>query len=152
MPGPQDLELVRAATLCLVDRERTARGERELRVDPRLQAAAQGHTESMAWGGYFEHLDPSGQSPLDRMRAAGYVSNSTPSFEVGENLAWGTGSLATPAAIVGAWMASPDHRANILDARFRDTAVGVSAHLPASLGEGQQGGIYTEDFGGVGGP
>ena len=44
-------------------------------------------------------------------------------------------------------MASPGHRANILDAHFRDTAIGVSARVPSSLGEGQGGGIYTQDFG-----
>jgi len=151
MPGAQDLELLRTAILCLVNRERTARGERGLRVDPRLQAAAQGHTESMALGGYFEHLGPGGQTPYDRMRAAGYISSSSLGYELGENIAWGTGSLATPRAIVGAWMASPGHRANILDSRFRDTAVGVFARVPASLGGGQQGGIYTEDFGVVSG-
>jgi uncharacterized protein YkwD len=45
-------------------------------------------------------------------------------------------------------MASPRHRANILDARFRDTAVGVSPHPPSSLARGQAGAIYTQDFGG----
>jgi uncharacterized protein YkwD len=44
-------------------------------------------------------------------------------------------------------MASPGHRANILDARFRDTAIGVSPHVPSSLSQGQPGGIYTQDFG-----
>ena len=44
-------------------------------------------------------------------------------------------------------MASPGHRANILDAHFRDTAIGVSPHVPSSLGQGQPGGIYTQDFG-----
>ena len=53
----------------------------------------------------------------------------------------------TPRAIVAAWMASPGHRANILDARFRDTGIGVSPHPPASLADGQAGAIYTQDFG-----
>ena len=44
-------------------------------------------------------------------------------------------------------MASPGHRANILDAHFRDTAIGVSPHVPSSLSQGQPGGIYTQDFG-----
>ena len=45
-------------------------------------------------------------------------------------------------------MASPGHRANILDPRFRDTAIGVSTHPPFSLARGQAGAIYTQDFGG----
>ena len=44
-------------------------------------------------------------------------------------------------------MASPGHRANILDAHFRDTAIAVSPHVPSSLSQGQPGGIYTQDFG-----
>jgi hypothetical protein len=51
--------------------------------------------------------------------------------------------------MVAAWMSSPGHRANILDPRFRDTAVGVSPHPPSSLARGQAGAIYTQDFGGL---
>jgi uncharacterized protein YkwD len=47
-------------------------------------------------------------------------------------------------------MASPGHRANILDARFRDTGIGASAHPPASLSGGQPGAVYTQDFGVLG--
>jgi uncharacterized protein YkwD len=81
------------------------------------------------------------------MRAARYIHSSRIGFEVGENIAWGTLQLATPRAIVAAWMASPGHRANILDPRFRDTAIGVSPHPPASLAHSQPGAIYTQDFG-----
>ena len=64
------------------------------------------------------------------MRAAGYISSSRVGYEVGENIAWGTAALATPRAIVAAWMASPGHRANILDPRYRETGIGVSRTLP----------------------
>jgi uncharacterized protein YkwD len=80
------------------------------------------------------------------MRAVGYISHAA-GYEVGENIAYGTLWLATPRAIVAAWMASPGHRANILDGRFRDTAIGVSTHLASSLSGGQPGAMYTQDFG-----
>ncbi len=146
-PTERNLKLIRAATLCLVNRERAAYGERPLRPNVRLERAAQGHTDSMAFGDYFEHVGPRGQTPLARMRAARYIHSSRIGFEVGENIAWGTLQLATPRAIVAAWMASPGHRANILDPRFRDTAIGVSPHPPASLAHSQPGAIYTQDFG-----
>lgn len=146
-PTAQNIETIRAATLCLVNRERAAQGEPALQSNSKLQASAQSHTESMAWGNYFEHIGPGGQTPLDRMRAAGYIYSSNLGFEVGENIAWGTGSLSTPRAIVAAWMGDPGHRANILDSHFRDSAVGVSPHPPSSLAHGQAGGIYTQDFG-----
>ena len=146
-PSQEDLDRIRAATLCLVNRERAAHGEAALQDNGKLEQAAQGHTQSMVSGDYFEHSGSGGQTPLDRLRAAGYIYSSRIGYEVGENIAWGTLSLATPRAIVAAWMASPGHRANILDAHFRDTAIGVSAHPPASLAQGQAGAIYTQDFG-----
>jgi uncharacterized protein YkwD len=146
-PREGNLESIRAATLCLVNRERAGNGEGPLQPSSQLQQAAQGHTESMVDGNYFEHVSPSGDTPLSRMRAAGYIYSARIGYEVGENIGWGTLWLATPNAIVAAWMASPDHRANILDAHFHDTAIGVSPRAPSSLAHGQSGAIYTQDFG-----
>jgi uncharacterized protein YkwD len=149
-PTPTNIALVRSATLCLINRERVAHGERPLRPNKRLRRAAQAHSQSMAFGDYFEHDGgggPGGGTPLARMRGAGYISSSHDGFEVGENIAWGTLYLATPRAIVAAWMASAGHRANILDPHYRETGIGVSPHPPASLSHGQAGAIYTQDFG-----
>jgi uncharacterized protein YkwD len=146
-PEQENIETIRSATLCLVDQERTGRGEVPLQPNARLQQAAQAHTENMAFDGYFEHNGPGGDTPLSRMIAAGYIYSSRVGYEIGENIGWGSLSLSTPREIVAAWMASPGHRANILDAHFRDTAIGVSTHLPSSLGRGQTGAIYTQDFG-----
>ena len=101
----------------------------------------------MASGDYFEHVGPRGDTPVSRVRACGYLSGGNVGYEVGENIAWGTLWLATPRAIVSSWMRSPGHRANILDARYRDTAIGVSPRPLASLAHGQPGAIYTQDFG-----
>jgi uncharacterized protein YkwD len=109
--------------------------------------AAQGHTEDMVSADYFGHYGRSGDTPAGRMRAAGYLYSDNIGYEVGENIAWGTGEDATPSMIVEAWMHSPLHRANILDARYRDTGIGVLASLPASVGKGHPGAIYTQDFG-----
>jgi uncharacterized protein YkwD len=147
MPTAANLEAIRTATLCLINRERTSRGERPLRPNARLRRAAQTHSRSMAFDDYFEHVGPRGQTPLARMRAVGYISSKQRGFEVGENIAWGTLWLATPRAIVTAWMASPGHRANILDARYRETGIGVSPHPLSSHAHGQPGAIYTQDFG-----
>jgi uncharacterized protein YkwD len=146
-PDESNLEAIRAATLCLVNRERAANGESPLQPNAQLQQAAQGHSEDMVDQDYFEHVGPNGDTPLSRMRASGYIYSSQVGYEVGENIGWGTLWLATPDAIVAAWMASPGHRANILDTHFRDTAIGVSPHAPASLAHGQAGAIYTQDFG-----
>ena len=145
-PSSTDLAEVRAATLCLVNRERAAHRERPLHWNGDLVRAAQAHTESMAFGDYFQHVGPDGSTPLSRMRHDGYISSSRLGFEVGENIGWGSLWLGTPRAVVAAWMASPGHRANILDAHFRETGIGVSPHTNG-LAHGQSGGIYTQDFG-----
>lgn len=147
IPAQGNLELIRTATLCLVNQERAQEGENPLQPNGRLEQAAQGHAESMASGDYFEHDGPQGETPLSRMIASGYIYSSQVGYEIGENIAWGTLSLASPRAIVAAWMASPGHRANILDANYRDTAIGVCPHPITSRAHGKPGAIYTQDFG-----
>ncbi len=146
MPTSANLKLIRAATLCLINRERILHGERPLRPNGRLRRAAQAHSRSMAFGDYFQHVGPGGATPAARLRAVGYISSHV-GFEVGENIAWGALWLATPRAIVASWMASPGHRANILDPHYRETGIGVSPHPLSSRAHGQAGAIYTQDFG-----
>ncbi len=146
-PNEENATLVRTATLCLINRERLAGGESPLEPNARLEGTAQSHSDEMVAEDYFAHVGPSGDTPSSRMRASGYIYSSRIGYEVGENIAWGTLWLATPDAIVAAWMASPEHRANILDAHYRDTGLGVSAHVPSSLSNGQAGATYTQDFG-----
>jgi uncharacterized protein YkwD len=146
-PSAENLEEIRAATLCLVNRERSANGEGVLSGNEHLQEAAQRHSDGMAAGDYFEHNGPGGDTPLDRMRGAGYIASANVGYEVGENIGWGTLWLASPRSMVASWMASPGHRANILDSHFRDTGIGVSPHPLSSAARGQAGAIYTQDFG-----
>ncbi len=61
-PSATNVGPVRAAVLCLVNRERAAHGERPLVADPQLTASAQAHTDSMASQDYFEHIGPRGNA------------------------------------------------------------------------------------------
>jgi uncharacterized protein YkwD len=146
-PASSDLEEVRDAVFCLINRERARNGESPLRASARLRLAAQEHSDEMVAQDYFAHEGPGGETLLDRVRACGYLHGSRVGYVLGENIAWGTRNLATPQAIVGAWMASPEHRANILNASFRDTGIGVAPGVPSVKGDGQPGGTYTQDFG-----
>ncbi|MHB8491757.1 MAG: CAP domain-containing protein [Solirubrobacteraceae bacterium] len=146
-PQAGNVPAIRAAVLCLIDRERARTGERPLHANRRVELAAQHHTEDMAEHSYFDHVGPSGQSLGDRLRASGYIYSSNLGYALGENIAWGTLGDSTPDAMVAAWMASPEHRSNILESRYQDTGIGVVAHVPASLGAGQPGAMYTQDFG-----
>ena len=118
-PTPANVEQVRAAVVCLIDQEREHHGEGALAANAKLARAAQGHSRDMAEQDYFSHTAPDGSTPLQRMRASGYIPNAQDGYMVGENIAWGTMWLATPQSIVNAWMASPGHRADVLDGSYR---------------------------------
>jgi uncharacterized protein YkwD len=138
---------VRSAVLCLINTERAKHGESPLHSDRRLDAAAESHGKEMLSLDYFDHISPSGVTPVDRVREAGYIPGSEVGYVIGENLAWGTLSLATPEAIVAAWIASPEHLANILEANYRDTGIDVEPEVPKELSEGVEGALYTQEFG-----
>jgi uncharacterized protein YkwD len=147
IPSEENLPVIREATLCLVDQERALHGEAPLRVDTRLERAAQLHSQQMVSEGYFNHVSPSGETPVDRVKAAGYIPSSRVGYTIGENIAWGTLAFETPQAIVNAWIASPEHLANILEAHYEDTGFGVAIGVPLSPAEARPGATYTEDFG-----
>jgi uncharacterized protein YkwD len=146
-PTPDDLPAIQAATLCLVNQERARNDEPPLLSNARLEQAAQGHSEEMLSENYFAHVAPDGLTPVGRIQATGYVPNRQVGYTLGENLAWGTLQLSTPSAVVAAWIASPEHLANILFSQYRDTAIGIVPAVPSSLAEGQPGAIYAQEFG-----
>jgi uncharacterized protein YkwD len=87
---------------------------------------------------YFDHVAPNGETLTARARKVHYL-RARASWFLAENIAWGSGRLATPASIVSQWMHSPGHRANILSGQFRDAGVGVAAGSP----RGGAGATYT---------
>jgi uncharacterized protein YkwD len=103
-----------------------------LQPHPGLARAATVHTAEMVNEGFFSHLSADGSSA--RGRIAGYYPRRARSrpWRVGEIIYWGPGSASGRNA-VESWLASPFHRARMLDRRFRD--VGVSAIVsPAAPG------------------
>jgi uncharacterized protein YkwD len=146
-PTAGNIDRVIAATLCLINKERAAHGLASVHTNAALKKAAGAFSKQMVAQSFFGHVSPSGEDLLHRLRAAGYIKPNH-GFTVGENIAAAGGSLATPAAIVAAWMNSPQHRANILSAAFKDTGIGVVAALPGVAGSGP-GATYTQDFGTV---
>jgi uncharacterized protein YkwD len=147
IPEPGNLALVRAAVLCLINTERAQNGREPLIPDARLEQAAEGHGKEMLSLDYFDHVAPSGLTPVQRIRTTGYIPGSEVGYVIGENLAWGTLTLATPQAIVNAWIASPEHLANILEGKYRDTGIDVEPEVPQALAEGVAGALYTQEFG-----
>ena len=129
MPRRGNGRWLRNATVCLLNAERRARGLGRLRLSDALTRAAYRHARDMVVRKYFAHTSPSGRTFISRIRATGYMSRAR-RWTVGENLAWGAGTRATPAAIVRAWMRSPAHRANILNRSFREIGLGIALGAP----------------------
>jgi uncharacterized protein YkwD len=142
-PDGGNVDVVRAAILCLHNEIRAERGLPLLRENARLRRAALAHSTDMVSRGYFEHTTPNGVTMVQRIMAARYASPRV-GWALGENLAWGTGSLATPRSIMRAWMESPGHRANVVKRAYREIGIGVVTGVPSDRDAGA---TYTADFG-----
>jgi uncharacterized protein YkwD len=129
--------------------QRARHGERALRPNADLSRSAAAHSEDMVARNYFDHTSPAGETAARPDQGEHLSAAAGGGYVLGENIALGTMQLATPAAIVASWMASPGHRANILNAEFRDSGLGVVARAPERYGHGQRGATYTQQFGAV---
>jgi uncharacterized protein YkwD len=142
-PTASNLASVRKATLCLINAQRTSRGLRALRSNSHLRAAADRYAREMVAKDFFGHVSPSGSTVLQRIKNSAYLKPAR-SWAIGENLAWGTGTLATAAQTVRGWMSSPPHRRNMLDKGFREIGIGVALGAP---GSNDPGATYATEFG-----
>jgi uncharacterized protein YkwD len=123
VPTSANVAQVKSATLCLLNAERSTRGRATLRQNSGLALAGRRHARDMVSRRYFAHSSKAGRTFDDRIRGAGYLRGGHRGAIMGENLGWGSGSLATPRAMVRQWMASPGHRANILRPAFREVGI-----------------------------
>ena len=146
VPAKGKASAARRSVLCLLNHERRARGLRSLHSDERLREAASKHSQHMARAHFFDHTTPAGTSMTDRIRRTGYTRDAH-RWSIGENIAWGTGTLASPRQIVDAWMHSAGHRANILNGGFREIGIGVAAGAPVRVAPAAGGATFTTDFG-----
>ena len=144
---PAQLETgeARRAVLCLVNRTRAAHHAKALSRRGALQRAAQAHTDTMVSQDCFAHECPRESSLGIRLELVDYLVGSLSTWLIGENIAWGPGALGTPRAAVAGWMASPAHRAIMLNGSFRDAGIGYADGDPT--GGNAAGGVYTLDVG-----
>ncbi|MGW7426251.1 CAP domain-containing protein [Streptomyces sp. NPDC054813] len=113
----------------LVNAERSKVGCSALTLNTTLAKVAQAHSKDMALHQNMSHSGSDGSSPGDRLTSAGYTWSA-----YGENVAYG---YASPEQVMAGWMASPGHKANILNCTFKEIGVGLA----------QPGSYWTQDFG-----
>jgi len=144
--GPVRLSSFEAHVLAVINRMRKQHRLRPLQLCSALTEAARQHTSSMAEDGYFSHASVDG-SPFAARLLRFYGTGRFRSWAVGENLLWASPSIDATSAL-RLWLASPEHRANLLSPTWRQ--IGVAAvENPSAPGvyDGQQVTIITTDFG-----
>ena len=113
----------RELVLDLMNAERKRHGLRALKMDRKLNEAAEDRMRDMFDRRYFGHVAPGGTTPDAWVRRRGYE------FEgLGENLATGQRSAREA---VDQWMRSRRHRATLLGT-FEDAGIAIVEGSPTS--------------------
>lgn len=102
---------------------------KSLTLNSKLNSAAQAKANDMADRDYWSHNTPEGSPPWVFIASAGYEYQTA-----GENLAYGFDSSS---AAVAGWMASPGHKANLMNTGYVDVGFGI-ANAADYQGGGQQ--------------
>jgi uncharacterized protein YkwD len=128
-----------------VNAVRTEHGLTALEVSAELMSAALAHSEEMGAAGYFAHHSANGAAFWQRIRR--FYPPAGAGWSVGENLLWSSPGIDVGGALA-AWLASPEHRANLLAPRWRQLGVAVvrRSDAPGVYG-GRTVTIVTMDFG-----
>lgn len=101
----------------LTNKERTRIGLNPLKLNTNLSQAAMAKGEDMFADQYWSHTAPDGTQPWAFIHQAGYE------YKVaGENLAR---DFSNTPNMVAAWMASPTHKANMINAQYKEIGVAV---------------------------
>jgi uncharacterized protein YkwD len=102
----------------LVNQERAKYGAKPVAWNAALESEAAEYACEMIDDDFFAHVNPrTGATLADRAEAANYEY-----WMIGENLAAGQ---PDPPSVVTAWMNSPEHRENLLNAAFTEMGIGI---------------------------
>ena len=147
VPAPHvALASLDSGVLTELNQIRAQHGLVPVKLDANLTAAAADHSREMGTDGFFEHTSADGSAFWKRI-GRWYPATDFSYWSVGENLLWSSPDVDAAGALK-LWMNSPEHRANILTARWRE--IGVSAvhvaHAPGVY-HGLDVTIVTTDFG-----
>ncbi|MCK6629780.1 MAG: CAP domain-containing protein [Anaerolineae bacterium] len=100
----------------LINAERVSRGLAPLAFDMLLAQAAEAHSQDMIDRDFFDHINPDGLDPGDRLDDVGYVWSN-----FGETLGAG---YTTPEAMLNGWLNSSGHRNILLSSNFTEIGLG----------------------------
>jgi len=102
-----------------------------LQINWLMMQVAEAHSQDMIDRNFFDHTNPDGLTPADRLINAGYSG-----YYSGENIG---GGYPTPQAMFNAWMSSEGHRSNMLSENYTEIGIGY-------VTGGYYGHYWTADF------
>lgn len=107
-----------------------------LTMEPMLRCSARLHSKDMFEREFFDHTNPDGLDPFQRMEEAGFEGS-----YMGENIAYGQ---PNPEEVMIDWMESDGHCSNVMNPNF--TLIGVGYHEgAANPRDGKH--FWTQNFG-----
>ena len=118
--GVRYLEREEAEFLHLINAYREANGLGTLTSSATINQAAYDFSVDMGTRAFFDHVDPDGVDPFQRMCAGGYEAACDGSTAMGENIAAG---MESAAEAFDGWRHSPGHDANMRTPEF--VAIGI---------------------------
>lgn len=125
------------AVLCLVNGARTSRGLTALTAPPSLARAAARKSGDILRCDEFSH-EACGREFTYWFDQVGYHG-----CREGENIAYASGTYATPRTIFKLWMGSSGHRENILG-DYREIGIGLQIGRLGKVGGAH---VWTQEFG-----
>lgn len=121
-PRNKSTKLSQSGVIDIVNNYRVKERLEPLTENSKLSFSAEKKLQDMFVKQYFEHVSPEGVSVGDLADQVSYEY-----ITIGENLA--LGNFRDDKDLVDAWMASPGHRANILNEHYNETGVAVASGL-----------------------
>jgi uncharacterized protein YkwD len=106
--------------------ERRAAGAGGVAHDRELAAVARAHSRDMRDRGFVDHVDPDGDGPEDRLRAAGLDCSPGENVYQTPRGALASSERALADHVVRSWLESPGHRETLLRDRYTRQGVGVA--------------------------
>lgn len=118
IPNIQDIKNIENNVIVIVNAERAKIGLQPLKINWQLSRIARYKSQDMINKNYFSHTSPTYGSPFNMIENFGIKFSAG-----GENIAMGQ---KTAVEVMNAWMNSPGHKSNILNATYTEVGVGLA--------------------------
>ena len=121
-----DSQYIQQFALTLTNRDRSSQGLPPMEIDPILSQAAQYHAEDMLRRNYFSHYSPEGETPSDRLAAAGRKGYPAENIAMTEDPRIRRIDPQLIETFQHQWMSSESHRSHLLNPNYVRFGYGLS--------------------------